>query len=85
MYLEFNFKNTKVSKFLGFSLLLSGAKIFPLWLNTLSIGADVAGTEKIFLTRHDRVGNSFSLTFQNCNAFSNSVVCNLVVLPLPIT
>ena len=53
MYCEFILRKIKVSKFFGFNLFRSGVKILPPWLNTLSIGADVAGTEKICFTRRE--------------------------------
>ena len=72
MYCEFILRKIKVSKFFGFNLLRSGVKILPPWLNTLSIGADVAGTEKICFTRRESEGNSFSLTFQYSIASSTA-------------
>jgi len=43
--LAFIFRNIRFSKFLGCIPHCRGFKIFPVSLNTCSIGADVAGTE----------------------------------------
>jgi len=56
--LEFTFKYSKVSKFLGSNRDLSVRSIFPAVLNTRSILADVAGIARYFLVTWDRIGNS---------------------------
>ena len=74
--LQFSSINRKVyincSNFYS-SLHLFGLRTLPLWLNTHSIGADVAETPSIFFANVLKMGYLFAFIFQNFKGLSSFV------------
>ena len=74
MSLQLIFRKRRFSKHVGLSLDRSGLRMLPPWLNTRSIGAEVAGTPKNFLAISLRIGffRAFSFCFL-CKSLTNLI------------